>query len=205
MEGVGGDGPDEAVAVGEGEAVDEAAVLLLYEGDVGIFAGKLSGAYQYAVAGLETALFLFHNHIGLGVDVSDGGLQRADLFVGDHGVRGAGCAAEAVAPGEVANGAEDRGDLGGAAHEEHQARDGGTVVEDDLAPGAAGYLHDGIIYVGEALHLVLGPDALHHALIGHARTEPHGVPLHGVVDDDVAHMAEEPVAFFFVNGVAGLH
>lgn len=207
MEAGGGDGPGEGGGSrGEGEAVGVFAVSFFDQCYVGELAGHGAGVDHDAVAGFKAwngtfgcvsgfiaGGFAWQNQ-GVGIYAGDGLLHVVHLGVGDGGVWGAGAAARAVAPGDVADAAEQWSDVRHAAHEECESGYGRAVVEDYLAAGASRNLDHGIIYPDEPCGLVLVADALHQAFVRYAGAQSHYVPLHGVVDDGVAYLPVKKAA-----------
>lgn len=154
-----GDGAGEA---GEGAGGDEHALTRLEGGGVGVGCGtQVGGEQPYGV------------------------LEAAHVGVGDGGVRGCGGGGGAVAPGEVADAAEQGGDGRGACAEKEDVGEHGAAGVHYFVPDAAGYLFVGIVDGAEQGCAVGGGGyAVGDGADGFVRPQAHGEPSRCVAVGD---------------------
>lgn len=185
-EGVGGEAGGEGAEVeagdGEGDcalAVDGGA-FALGGTDAGYGAGEAgegAGGDEHALAGLDGGRVWCGHGAQIGGEQPYGVLEAAHVGVGDGGIGGSGGGGGAVAPGEVADVAEQGGDGRGACAEKEDVGEHGSAGVHYFVPDAAGYLFVGIVdgaeqgcAVGGGGHAV-GDDPE-----GFMWTEAHGEP-----------------------------
>lgn len=150
----GGEGAEVEAGDGEGDcalAVDGGAFALggADAGDGAGEAGEGAGGDEHALAGLDGG------RVGVGYGAQVGGeqpygvLEAAHVGVGDGGIGGSGGGGGAVAPGEVADVAEQGGDGRGACAEKEDVGEHGAAGVHYFTADAPGNLFVGIVYGAE--------------------------------------------------------
>lgn len=154
-----GDGAGEA---GEGAGGDEHALAGMYGGCVGVgYGAQIGGEQPYGV------------------------LEAAHVCVGDGGIGGSGGGGGAVAPGEVADVAEQWRHGCGTGAEKEDVGEHGSAGVHYFAPDASGYLFVGIVDGAEQGCAVGGGGhAVGDGSEGFMRTEAHGEPSRCVAVGD---------------------
>lgn len=185
-EGVGGEAGGEGAEVeagdGEGDGAlavngGAGAVGVADAGDGAGEAGEGAGGDEHALAGLDGGRVGFGYGAQVGGEQPYGVLEAAHVGVGDGGVGGCGGGGGAVAPGEVADVAEQGGDGRGACAEKDDVGEHGAAGVHYFAPDAPDNFFMGIVdgaeqgcAVGGGGHAV-GDDPE-----GFMRPQAHGKP-----------------------------
>lgn len=139
-------------------------------------AGEGAGGDEHALAGLEGGC------VGVGYGAQIGGeqpygvLEAAHVGVGDGGVGGCGRRGGAVAPGEVADVAEEGSDGRGARAEKEDVGEHGAAGVHYFAPDAPGNFFMGIVDGAEQGCAVGGGHAVGDDPEGFMRPQAHGEP-----------------------------
>lgn len=144
-------------------------------------AGEGAGGDEHALAGLDGGGVGFGHRAQVGGEEPYGVLEAAHVGVGDGGVGGCGRGGGAVAPCEVADAAEERGDGRGVRAEKEDVGEHGAAGTHYFAPDASGNFFMGIVdgaeqgcAVGGGGHAV-GDDSE-----GFMRPQAHGEPSRSV-------------------------
>lgn len=193
-EGEGGEAGGEGAEVEAGDGEGDGALAInggafaLDGADAGYGAGeagKGAGGDEHALAGLDGGCVGVGHGAQIGGEQPYGVLEAAHVGVGDGGVGGCGRWGGAVAPGEVADAAEQGGDGRGACAEKEDIWEHGSAGVHYFAPDALGYLFVGIVYGAEQAGAVGGGGyAVGDGAEGFMRPQAHGEPSRCVAVGD---------------------
>lgn len=178
----GGEGAEVEAGDGEGDcalAVDGGAFALggTDAGDGAGEAGEGAGGDEHALARLEGGCVGVGCGAQVGGEQPNGVLEAAHVGVGDGGIGGSGGGGGAVAPGEVADVAEQGGDGRGACAEKEDVGEHGSAAVHYFTADAAGYLFVGIVDGAEQAGAVGGGGhAVGDDAEGFMRPQAHGEP-----------------------------
>lgn len=148
-------------------------------------AGEGAGGDEHALAGLDGGCVGVGHGAQIGGEQPYGVLEAAHVGVGDGGVGGCGRWGGAVAPGEVADVAEQGGDGRGACAEKEDIWEHGSAGVHYFVPDAAGNLFVGIVDGAEQGCAVGGGGhAVGDGAEGFMRPQAHGEPSRCVAVGD---------------------
>ena len=140
-------------------------------------AGEGAGGDEHALAGLDGGCVGVGHGAQIRGEEAYGVLEAAHVGVGDGGVGGCGRWGGAVAPGEVADVAEQGGDSRGACAEKEDVRKHGAAGVHYFAPDAPGNFFMGIVDGAEQGCAVGGGGyAVGDGAEGFMRPQAHGEP-----------------------------
>lgn len=144
-------------------------------------AGEGAGGDEHALAGMDGGCVGFGYGVQVGGEEPDGVLEAAHVGVGDGGVGGCGRGGGAVAPCEVADAAEERGDGRGARAEKEDVGEHGSAGVHYFVPDAAGDFFMGVVDSSEqGCAVVGGGHAVGDGAEGFMRPQAHGEPSGGI-------------------------
>lgn len=190
----GGEGAEVEAGDGEGDgalAVDGGAGAIsgMDAGDGAGEAGEGAGGDEHALAGLDGGCVGVGHGAQIGGEQPYGVLEAAHVGVGDGSVGGCGRWGGAVAPGEVADAAEQGGDGRGACAEKEDVGEHGSAGVHYFAPDAPGYLFVWVVYGAEQGCAVGGGGhAVGDGAEGFMRPQAHGEPSRCVAVGDFGHL-----------------
>lgn len=148
-------------------------------------AGEGAGGDEHALTGLDGGRVGCGHGTQVGGEQPYGVLEAAHVGIGDGGIGGSGGGGGAVAPGEVADVAEQGGDGRGACAEKEDVGEHGAAGVHYFVPDAAGYLFVGIVDGAEQAGAVGGGGyAVGDGAEGFMRPQAHGEPSRCVAVGD---------------------
>lgn len=193
-EGEGGEAGGEGAEVEAGDGEGDGALAInggafaLDGADAGYGAGEAgegAGGDEHALAGLDGGCVGVGHGAQIGCEQPYGVLEAAHVGVGDGGVGGCGRWGGAVAPGEVADAAEQWRHGCGAGAEKEDIGEHGSAGVHYFAPDAAGYLFVGVVDGAEQGCAVGGGGyAVGDGADGFMRPQAHGEPSRCVAVGD---------------------